>query len=182
MIDPEEARRKNAIVSAYKRITGYDSIDKEYCRGVYEILKTLPSEVFNAVIDTAPTAYDGNTAVPKPKFWQELRSDKMKSYQTFQPYVPKYKKPDENEKEYLKREAGKIAEHFASMCPSKKVKGKSAYHLKVERFKERARAGMVMVESLNHALEGQWISKDEAQGLIYTDPAVWLRQKGIQGF
>jgi len=88
----------------------------------------------------------------------------------------------EDEKKKISDQARKIAEHFESLYPSKKEKGKSPYHQKVERFKERARAGMVMIETLGHALEGQWIPKNEAQWLIYTDPAVWLREKGIQGF
>lgn len=61
-------------------------------------------------------------------------------------------------------------------------KEKSPYHQKVERFKERARSGMVIIEQLNHELEGQWIPKEKAQGLIYTDPVIWLREKGIEGF
>lgn len=86
------------------------------------------------------------------------------------------------EKEYIAKQAKEIADHFELLCPSKKEKGKSPYHLKVERFKERVRSGMVMVESIGHPLEGLWVQKHEVQSVIYTDPDVWLREKGIACF
>ena len=167
------------IGSAFCRITGDDYVPDEQGKELFAMLSVRNDSVIRETIKLAPKEYSGMKKYPEESFWakiiaREQRNDDIKTGRA----AIVVQKPSEEERRRVAQQAAEIAEKFRKMSPQY-AERKSVVRERVERMAEQARLGMVMVETMGHALEGVFIPKGEAEeaGLLFLDPCDWLDER-----
>ncbi len=84
----------------------------------------------------------------------------------------------QEEREAVQKEARRCVEVF-SAGRDKETTKKSPYELKMERMKEMAKAGKVLVEQVGHKLDMMWVLREQAiaEGVKIVDPIKWVTSR-----
>jgi len=174
--------KKTKVRETLRAITGKKDILKEKAVEVLSLYEKLDYEEILEVSKCAIDRYDDMMLYPSKKWWKGLVHDVLRSrrLRTGETIMDKYNRPDDAERERVKKIARETAERFAT---GDEVVEPSLYQKKVQRYKDHAELGDVLIIDANSERDGEWVSKAVADsiGVEYREPLQWLDRQQEKG-
>jgi hypothetical protein len=176
----QEDPKRTLVKRTLRAITGFDEPMPEKGIEVYRLFNFYSLEICQQVAKMAIEQYsDPFNKYPSIKNWRAYISDTMRARKLagLDQAPPKVEVSYEERRE-VARKAGDMARYFDSLNNVKREVTKSPFALKVDRYKDHAERGEMLILQENHPLDGTWMSEADAErsGCEYRDPKQWLKE------
>jgi len=157
---------------------GIEYVTETYAKSVISLVSSFDDELITHIFVCASREYTGTKKVPEESWWRPFVNAKKLSWDTMHGKF-RYEMPkavSESETDLVKRLAREAAERFGWR---ERGTTESLIDQKEARYRGYVSLGLVQVDQYFHALHGEWVTRNEAHGLTFRDPAVWLKNRDL---